>query len=265
MKRRSGELLFLSLILLGSGFCLRAHAQERLAKDSAERERAIALYKQGDAESAVTALRAVVKRQPDDIGAWHYLGLALEQKGDRNGAKKAHEKAAKLGDTALAAQLDKAPAGKDIGRAVMMIRSELVAAAESAERYLALNAKLSKSKREEWNLRASSLRGFAELATNDDLKLYSGKEVTTKARVLHKPEPTYTEEARRHQITGTVILRAVFGSNGKVFGLRVIAGLPNGLTGRAISAALQIRFIPAMKDGQPVSMWMELQYNFNLY
>jgi hypothetical protein len=33
----------------------------------------------------------------------------------------------------------------------------------------------------------------------------------------------------------------------------------------SIRVARQIKFIPATKDGRPVSMWMELQYNFGLY
>jgi len=37
------------------------------------------------------------------------------------------------------------------------------------------------------------------------------------------------------------------------------------LTERAIAAAKQIRFVPAQKDGHAVSMWMQLEYNFNLY
>jgi len=41
--------------------------------------------------------------------------------------------------------------------------------------------------------------------------------------------------------------------------------LPDGLTEMATEAARKIRFIPAIKDGRFVSMWMELQYNFNLY
>ena len=96
-------------------------------------------------------------------------------------------------------------------------------------------------------------------------RIFSGKEVNSKARVLSKPEPQYTEEARKNQITGTVVLRAVFTSGGQVTSIRAVNGLPFGLTERAIAAARQIRFTPATKDGRPVSMYIQLEYNFNLY
>lgn len=96
-------------------------------------------------------------------------------------------------------------------------------------------------------------------------RIFNGREVTSKARVLDKPEPTYTESARKNQITGTVVLRAVFSAGGSVTNIHAVSGLPDGLTERAIAAAKNIRFVPATKDGHPVSMWMELQYNFNLY
>jgi TonB family protein len=99
----------------------------------------------------------------------------------------------------------------------------------------------------------------------DYSRIFSGKEVTSKARVLEKPEPTYTEAARKNQITGTVVLRAVFSAGGTVTNIHAVSGLPDGLTERAIAAAKNIRFVPASKDGHPVAMWMELQYNFNLY
>jgi TonB family protein len=96
-------------------------------------------------------------------------------------------------------------------------------------------------------------------------KIFSGKDVSSKARVLSKPEPQYTEEARKNQVTGTVVLRAVFTSGGQVTNIRAVSGLPNGLTERAIAAARQIKFIPATKDGRAVSMYIQLEYNFNLY
>jgi TonB family protein len=96
-------------------------------------------------------------------------------------------------------------------------------------------------------------------------KIFSGKDVSSKARVLSKPEPQYTEEARKNQVTGTVVLRAVFTSGGQVTNIRAVSGLPYGLTERAIAAARQIRFTPATKDGHAVSMHIQLEYNFNLY
>jgi TonB family protein len=99
----------------------------------------------------------------------------------------------------------------------------------------------------------------------DPNRIFSGREVTQKARVLSKPEPQYTEEARKNQITGTVVLRAVFTSGGQVTNIRAVSGLPYGLTERAIAAARLIKFQPAMKDGRAVSMYIQLEYNFNLY
>lgn len=96
-------------------------------------------------------------------------------------------------------------------------------------------------------------------------RIFTGKDVTTKARLLAKPEPQYTEDARKNQVTGTVVLKCVFSSSGQVTNISVRSGLPFGLTEKAIAAARQIKFVPATKDGHQVSMWMQLEYNFNLY
>jgi TonB family protein len=96
-------------------------------------------------------------------------------------------------------------------------------------------------------------------------RIFTGREVTSKARLISKPEPQYTEDARKNQVTGTVVLKVVFSSNGSVTNIRTVSGLPYGLTERAIAAARQIKFVPATKDGHTVSMWMQLEYNFNLY
>lgn len=96
-------------------------------------------------------------------------------------------------------------------------------------------------------------------------RFYTGREVDTKARLISKPEPTYTNKARSKQITGTIVLKCVFAADGTVTNIYVFAGLPYGLTEKAIEAARKIKFIPATKDGRNVSMWMQLEYNFNLY
>ncbi|MBC8028857.1 MAG: energy transducer TonB [Pyrinomonadaceae bacterium] len=96
-------------------------------------------------------------------------------------------------------------------------------------------------------------------------RVFSGREVSTKARVISKPEPNYTEDARKNQVQGTVVLRAIFTSGGQVSSIKAVSGLPNGLTERAIAAARNIKFVPATKDGRAVSMHIQLEYSFNLY
>src|SRR6267142_3116418 len=89
----------------------------------------------------------------------------------------------------------------------------------------------------------------------DYSRVFAGKDVSKKAIVTYKPEPGYTEDARKNQVTGTVVLRAVFTSAGQVTSITAVKPLPNGLTDKAIAAARQIEFIPAVKDGHNVSMY----------
>jgi TonB family protein len=98
-----------------------------------------------------------------------------------------------------------------------------------------------------------------------DEQAFPGKEVDRKVRLMTKPEPSYTETARQKQITGTVVLKAVFSSNGTVEKIQVLVELPDGLTEKAIDAARMIKFYPAVKDGKSVATLMHLEYNFNLY
>jgi TonB family protein len=101
--------------------------------------------------------------------------------------------------------------------------------------------------------------------TIDASTIFLGKDLDRKVIMLTKPEPSYTEEARRAGIRGTVVIKAVFAWNGAVTYIRTSESLPLGLTEQAIRAAQQIKFVPASKDGKYVSMWMQLEYNFNLY
>jgi protein TonB len=99
----------------------------------------------------------------------------------------------------------------------------------------------------------------------DPDRVFPPPQVDERARVIAKPEPQYTEDARRNLVMGTVVLRVVFSRTGEVTNIRALHALPFGLTERAIAAARQIRFRPATKDGRPVNVYMQLEYNFNLY
>lgn len=103
------------------------------------------------------------------------------------------------------------------------------------------------------------------MAGENAAAVFSGKLVDRKAVIITKPAPGYTQVARQNQIMGTVVLRCVFSSYGAVTNIHMVSGLPDGLTEGAIVAARKIKFIPAIKDGHFVSMFFQLEYNFNLY
>ena len=96
-------------------------------------------------------------------------------------------------------------------------------------------------------------------------RTFKSGEVTRKAQIISKPEPLYTEEARKNQVTGTVRLRVILNASGSVSGISPISRLPDGLTEKAIEAARRISFKPAEKDGRKVSQYVQIEYNFNIY
>ena len=99
----------------------------------------------------------------------------------------------------------------------------------------------------------------------DGERIYTSKETDEKAQILRKPPPSFPREARRHITRGYVILRAILAADETVKHIEVITGLPNGLTESAIAAARQIKFKPARKDGKPVSVWVEVEYQFQVF
>ncbi len=86
---------------------------------------------------------------------------------------------------------------------------------------------------------------------------------TTPLEITFKPQPLYTEEARRDGITGVVKLRMVLGKDGTVSDIETVRGLPDGLTDEAISAARGITFIPARVGGEPVDTTQVVEFRFD--
>lgn len=96
-------------------------------------------------------------------------------------------------------------------------------------------------------------------------QVFAQREVDTKAQLLSRPKPSYTDSARQENVQGTVVLRVVLSANGSVGSVTPIRGLSHGLTEKAIAAAKQIRFSPAIKDGRPVSVAVTVEYHFSVY
>jgi TonB family protein len=87
---------------------------------------------------------------------------------------------------------------------------------------------------------------------------------STPLRILNKPNPGYTEEARRLKIEGDVTLQVRFTASGEVEVLRVVSGLGYGLDQLARNAAQRIQFKPATRDGRPVDEVTVIHVTFQL-
>jgi TonB family protein len=135
---------------------------------------------------------------------------------------------------------------------------------ENAER-LEAYAKTWKDGAEANRLRelAESLRLHGRLG-GESQGVFRMSEVTERAVILSKPHPSFTDEARRHNVEGTVRLRAVLGADGRVRNVFVIKRLPAGLSDASVEAARRIKFKPATVNGVPVSQYVVLEYGFNI-
>jgi TonB family protein len=86
----------------------------------------------------------------------------------------------------------------------------------------------------------------------------------TPVEILFKPKPEYTEDARKLKLEGEILVRVVFSAGGEVRVLDVVRGLGHGLDENALRAAQQIKFKPALKDGQPIDSTATVHILFQL-
>jgi TonB family protein len=105
------------------------------------------------------------------------------------------------------------------------------------------------------------------LSTNTSLfvggeRVYRAKEVTQKAVLTYKPEPDFTEKAKKKKINGIVLMRVVLTAAGEVRVVNILKKLPHGLTEEAVEAASRIKFKPALIENKAVPQTILLQYHF---
>jgi TonB family protein len=84
-------------------------------------------------------------------------------------------------------------------------------------------------------------------------------------RAVFTPDPEYSEEARKAKYQGTCVLWLVVGPDGHPRDIRVARTLGLGLDEKAIEAVKQWKFEPAMKDGKPVAVQINVEVDFRLY
>ena len=83
-------------------------------------------------------------------------------------------------------------------------------------------------------------------------------------RLLHKVEPSYTDEAKEAKLQGTVTLQIEIWEDARPHNIRVQRSLGLGLDEKAIEAVRQWRFAPGTKDGKPVRVEAQVEVSFRL-
>ena len=83
------------------------------------------------------------------------------------------------------------------------------------------------------------------------------------AHLIYRVEPFYPKEALQQRAEGTVKIRATVGQDGRVKNLRVISG-PASLTSAALSAAQYWRYVPALRNGEPIETDEDISIEFHL-
>jgi TonB family protein len=81
---------------------------------------------------------------------------------------------------------------------------------------------------------------------------------------IFKPEPEYSEEARKAKFQGAVLLSIVILPDGSTSNIRVVRPLGLGLDEKAIEAVQKWKFRPSLKDGKAVAVSANVEVNFRL-
>jgi TonB family protein len=102
-------------------------------------------------------------------------------------------------------------------------------------------------------------------AQNADRKIYRVGGGVTPPKAIFSPDPEYDNKARKAKYQGTCLLSMIVGTDGLPYEVKVARALGKGLDEKAVEAVTKWRFQPAMKDGQPVPVQINVEVSFRLY
>ena len=84
-------------------------------------------------------------------------------------------------------------------------------------------------------------------------------------QLIYSVDPEFSDEARRAKYQGVCLVQIVVDAQGNVQRAKVLRALGMGLDEKAIEAVKQYRFKPAMLQGKPVPVEVNVEVNFRIY
>ena len=82
---------------------------------------------------------------------------------------------------------------------------------------------------------------------------------------IYRPDPPYSEEARKAKYQGTVVLYIVVDTTGAVTDCRVVKPLGLGLDEKAVETVRTWKFKPGMRNDVPVPVRVMVEVSFRLF
>jgi periplasmic protein TonB len=83
--------------------------------------------------------------------------------------------------------------------------------------------------------------------------------------LIYSVEPEFSEEARKAKVAGNVLVNLWVDTNGNPSHVHVIRGVGMGLDEKAKDAVMQYKFKPAMENGKPVLVELNVEVNFQIF
>jgi TonB family protein len=84
-------------------------------------------------------------------------------------------------------------------------------------------------------------------------------------RPIYTPEPEFPEIASKENFQGIVVLNVIVDEGGKISRITLVRPQGMGMEEAAIAAVQKWRFKPALKNGQPVAVEMNIEVAFNKF
>jgi periplasmic protein TonB len=81
---------------------------------------------------------------------------------------------------------------------------------------------------------------------------------------IKSPDPNYSSKAQKAKLEGVVVVSIVVDTDGLPKNIKITRSLGMGLDEEAIKAVKKWRFKPAIKDGKPVAVQVNVEVNFRL-
>jgi TonB family protein len=271
MRIIPSSMLILSLVIALSP--CSTQAQDKHESSPAYEE----AWKATDLNLRVEKLNQAILEKPDLVPAHYYLGLTLSQLKRYDEAIAAYRRLIQIPapSTAPATRFLLA-AHYEIGKASLAMSRYEAAATEyrwlkersADELALFLSDLFPKDAAEQHQVPLSppiAVSNGQDATGEKDRSVVPMNVADKRIVITYKEKARYTEIARMNRVVGTVALSVVFTEDGRVTDIRVVRGLADGLTRKAIEAAQKIRFQPATRDGKAQNVRGQLEFTYNLF